>query len=326
MKKIRSLLCLAIFFILIFITDGVDKNSIDTALVKVDSDPYIMVRSLRFDSPQPEPITIAVGKNHYKIPFENISRLELFKKSTASELFHARITESNGEYREGILAYKWDLIGTIYENGTIKGHFYRPINLFNKIVITNNNSALVPLNHPNISNTKMDGPTININGSLEGTISSNDESKISTYASTETTNNNNYVLVFQLALGIAALSITAYLFRVFFKRRKNQNSSTWCTKGDELMDLGKYNEAIAAYDEAININPQFVPAWNKKGNALKAKGKYNEAIDVYDEVIRLDPNNAVAWNNKGFAFQLSGRTIDADAAFSKAKELGINFK
>jgi len=53
-------------------------------------------------------------------------------------------------------------------------------------------------------------------------------------------------------------------------------------------------------------------------------GKYDEAIKAYDEAIRTDPNDAVAWNNKGAVLEAVGRTTEADAAFAKAKELGYN--
>lgn len=51
--------------------------------------------------------------------------------------------------------------------------------------------------------------------------------------------------------------------------------------------------------------------------------KSNEAIQALDKAIKLDPNNADAWNNMGFALKALGRTAESDAAFAKAKELGI---
>ena len=51
----------------------------------------------------------------------------------------------------------------------------------------------------------------------------------------------------------------------------------------------------------LQINPDDVPAWYNKGIALDNLGKYDEAIKAYDEAIKLDPNDAVAWNNKGVA-------------------------
>jgi Flp pilus assembly protein TadD len=55
-------------------------------------------------------------------------------------------------------------------------------------------------------------------------------------------------------------------------------------------------------------------------------GRYDEAIMAYDEAIRLAPYYAAVastWNNKGVALKALGRTAEADAAFTKAKELRV---
>jgi tetratricopeptide (TPR) repeat protein len=45
-------------------------------------------------------------------------------------------------------------------------------------------------------------------------------------------------------------------------------------------------------------------------------------IGCFDKAIRLDPKLAMACYNKGMALKSLGRTKEADAAFSKANELG----
>ena len=98
----------------------------------------------------------------------------------------------------------------------------------------------------------------------------------------------------------------------------------WNDKGNVLVDQGKYDEAIKAYDKAIEINPQLAEVWNNKGLALYHQGKYSEAIQAYDRAIEINPQLAEAWYNKGNALKLLGRTTEADAAFAKAGELGDN--
>jgi tetratricopeptide (TPR) repeat protein len=44
-----------------------------------------------------------------------------------------------------------------------------------------------------------------------------------------------------------------------------------------VFDLGKYDEAIEAWDEAIWLDPNYEKAWNNKGNAFAALGKYDDA-------------------------------------------------
>ena len=61
---------------------------------------------------------------------------------------------------------------------------------------------------------------------------------------------------------------------------------------------------------------------------MLAWGKYDEAIKAYDKAIEqcpldaMKPMGAETWYKKGIALQALGRTSEADAAFAKAKELG----
>ena len=47
------------------------------------------------------------------------------------------------------------------------------------------------------------------------------------------------------------------------------NAKAWYAKGYTLGKLGKYNEAIQAYDRAIQIDSNYTEAWNEKDLSLK---------------------------------------------------------
>ena len=81
----------------------------------------------------------------------------------------------------------------------------------------------------------------------------------------------------------------------------------WYNKGSALDDLGRYDEAIKAYDKALDLYPKFVYAWNGKGIALKNLSRYDEAIKAYDKALDLDPKYVLAWHNKGSALDDLGR-------------------
>jgi tetratricopeptide (TPR) repeat protein len=49
------------------------------------------------------------------------------------------------------------------------------------------------------------------------------------------------------------------------------------SKGDVLMTMGKYEDALAEYDRAIQIDPMFPRIWYKKGLALKALDRNSDA-------------------------------------------------
>lgn len=52
-----------------------------------------------------------------------------------------------------------------------------------------------------------------------------------------------------------------------------KKSIAWNNKGNSLADLGKYDEAIKSFDEAIRINPGYATAWYNKGKILATRGK-----------------------------------------------------
>ncbi|MDD1752264.1 MAG: tetratricopeptide repeat protein [Methanotrichaceae archaeon] len=99
------------------------------------------------------------------------------------------------------------------------------------------------------------------------------------------------------------------------------NALVWISKGFALVKLDKYNEAIKAFDEALDLNPNSATAWSGKGSALEKLGKDDEAIMAFDKALDLDPNFATAWSGKGFALQNLSKDDEAKAAFDKALSL-----
>src|SRR5512136_761726 len=91
-------------------------------------------------------------------------------------------------------------------------------------------------------------------------------------------------------LAIIVLSLPAFA---------QTTAEDWFSKGNALFNQSKYNEAIQAYDKAIELNPQFALSWNGKGNSFNAQGKLDEAIQAYDKAIEIDPQYTTAWTNKG---------------------------
>jgi len=64
-----------------------------------------------------------------------------------------------------------------------------------------------------------------------------------------------------------------------------QSSNAWVHKGDELLSSSKFNEALEAYEKAIEINPKNEEAWLHKAAHLLSSEKYDEALEAYDKAI-----------------------------------------
>lgn len=60
---------------------------------------------------------------------------------------------------------------------------------------------------------------------------------------------------------------------------------------------GLWDEAIAANKSIIEVFPNDINAFNRLGKALTEKGQYEEAIDAYNHAIEIDPKNIISRKN-----------------------------
>src|SRR5262249_62224179 len=68
-----------------------------------------------------------------------------------------------------------------------------------------------------------------------------------------------------------------------------------------LSALGRAAEAIAAYEQALAIRPDYVKALIGRGAARQALNRHREALADFERVIALDKTNADAQHNAALA-------------------------
>src|SRR5260221_9331643 len=95
-------------------------------------------------------------------------------------------------------------------------------------------------------------------------------------------------------------------------------------KGDVLYDLKRSQEALAAYEQAIHLDPNLAAAYNNKGMPLYDLKLSQEALAAYEQAIHLDPNLPIAYNNKEFKLKAVGKKKEAQQAYERAKQLGYS--
>lgn len=86
----------------------------------------------------------------------------------------------------------------------------------------------------------------------------------------------------------------------------------------------QHEEALAAHDRAIRLNPNYPNAYFNKGLTLSHLKRYEEALAAYDQAIFLDPNLVSAYYGKGEVLDDMRRTNEADQAFKKARQIGYD--
>jgi tetratricopeptide (TPR) repeat protein len=91
--------------------------------------------------------------------------------------------------------------------------------------------------------------------------------------------------------------------------------------GEALASSGQVNQAMAQYREALRIDPAFAPAAYDVGNLLLGQGRIADAIAQYRDALRLDPGYGQAHNNLGFALLQAGRTAEAVAELRESLKI-----
>ena len=79
------------------------------------------------------------------------------------------------------------------------------------------------------------------------------------------------------------------------------------------MKQGKIQEAIRAYQQALNLKPTDAEIHNKLGDAYYYSGRLREAIEAYTEAAKLRPDNAETFYNLAIAYFESGNLAMAAA-------------
>ena len=90
---------------------------------------------------------------------------------------------------------------------------------------------------------------------------------------------------------------------------------------DALVNLyhsGQMIKAEQASRELLKPYPQALVVINVLGAALRGQGKLQEAVQAYDKAIQLNPDYAQAHYNLGVTLKELGRLEEAEASYRKA--------
>ncbi|MHC5829823.1 MAG: tetratricopeptide repeat protein, partial [Nostoc sp.] len=81
---------------------------------------------------------------------------------------------------------------------------------------------------------------------------------------------------------------------------ENQKPSLLFELGNLLSTAKEYEAAIASYDQALKIKPDYHEAWCNRGIALVGYlGRNEEAILSFDQALKFQPDDHLIWNNRG---------------------------
>ena len=87
----------------------------------------------------------------------------------------------------------------------------------------------------------------------------------------------------------------------------------------------EYDKAIAAYNRATDIAPDFAPAYNIVGYAYRSAGRYGEAEQAFKKYIRLIPDDPNPYDSYAELLMKMGRFDESIAQYRKALEVNPQF-
>ena len=74
----------------------------------------------------------------------------------------------------------------------------------------------------------------------------------------------------------------------------------------------RFDEAIARYRQALELDPDLAIAWNGLAMALKGKGDYDGAIVAAKRLVELEPDEPLGHTSLSIFYQAKGMIPEAE--------------
>jgi tetratricopeptide (TPR) repeat protein len=101
-------------------------------------------------------------------------------------------------------------------------------------------------------------------------------------------------------------------------------AAAWCGRGNAFVTQRRQDEAAAAYDRALELNPNLADAWMGRSRLFDELRDYNQSFAAYGRGLSLQtgrPEQAEAWLARGSGFYEQKRFDEAFAAYRRALHL-----
>jgi Flp pilus assembly protein TadD len=85
--------------------------------------------------------------------------------------------------------------------------------------------------------------------------------------------------------------------------------------GTALAQLGRHEEALKAFDKAVQLRPDVAEPWQNLGNILVGLNRPDEALLTFQHALKLDPQLWQAAYQSGYLLYQSGKFAEALAHF-----------
>jgi tetratricopeptide (TPR) repeat protein len=97
-----------------------------------------------------------------------------------------------------------------------------------------------------------------------------------------------------------------------------QNPVAWVNRGNHFYRLERFEEALAAFDRAVRLQPDFHQAWYGIGQVLTVQGNYPLALRAYERVLQIQPDFYTVLRDRALVHVLLGHPRAAVEDFDRA--------
>lgn len=102
------------------------------------------------------------------------------------------------------------------------------------------------------------------------------------------------------------------------------DSDDWVKKGKYLSKKNRYQDALDAYNKAIQNEPTNKKAWIGKNKTLCNLKRFDDALDTINTAIKINPNDDVLWDLKGDTLIFLRKYRQAAKSYGRAAEINPN--
>ncbi|MCF6155637.1 MAG: tetratricopeptide repeat protein [Candidatus Brocadia sp.] len=94
--------------------------------------------------------------------------------------------------------------------------------------------------------------------------------------------------------------------------------------GLESIKKSGFEEAIAAWQKALELEPTMINAYEKLGKAYYTQGKFDKAGEIYRKELELKPDDPMVYYSLGVVYRMNEQFEDAVKMQTKALSLNPN--
>jgi tetratricopeptide (TPR) repeat protein len=101
----------------------------------------------------------------------------------------------------------------------------------------------------------------------------------------------------------------------------NAQAEDLCDEAVDQYADGNYDDAIALYRKALELDPRCGDAFTGLAMCHQAKGDLDAAIEVTKRYVEVEPEDLLGFTNLSMFYQKKGMRKEAEAAGAEARRL-----